>query len=81
MDFESLAQSGSNFEDFCKFKDGISISAIFVELRSTNYLSFALPPASKEDSDTFLVPSQHRFRFYSKAVPNQQKGGPVVGMV
>jgi hypothetical protein len=37
MDFESLAQSGSNFDDFCKFNDGISISAIFVELRSTNY--------------------------------------------
>jgi hypothetical protein len=33
MDFESLAQSRSNFDDFCKFNDGIRISAILVELR------------------------------------------------
>ncbi len=42
MDFESLAQSGSNFEDFRKFNDRIAISAILVELRlfweSTNKL-------------------------------------------
>ncbi len=34
MDFEILAQSGSNFDDFHKFNDGIGISAILVELRS-----------------------------------------------
>jgi hypothetical protein len=32
MDFESLAQSGSNFDNFRKFNGGIGISAIWVEL-------------------------------------------------
>ncbi len=33
MNFESIVQSGSNFDDLRKFSDGIGISAILVELR------------------------------------------------
>jgi hypothetical protein len=33
MDFERLTQRGSSFDEFGKLKDGMKISAIWVELR------------------------------------------------